>query len=170
MPELDGIEVARALIAETQPCPAIVFVTAHDDRAVDAFEVSAVDYLVKPVLPYRLHTTLARLKNRSSATQVKAMERFLTQETNRAEHRRFSVKVGAKHIVIDPSEILAVTAQDHYALIRLADHPTSQSRPPREVLADHSIDWVEKQLVPDPRFLRVHRSVQNFLIEAHPIS
>src|SRR5947208_13485527 len=61
MPGLDGIGVARALAAQN-PSPAVVFVTAFDQFAVAAFEVEAVDYLMKPVDPYRLQRALDRAR------------------------------------------------------------------------------------------------------------
>src|SRR3954463_11479423 len=61
MPGLDGIGVARAL-AEQDPSPAVVFVTAFDQFAVAAFEVEAVDYLMKPVEPNRLQRALERAR------------------------------------------------------------------------------------------------------------
>src|SRR5690242_11435743 len=61
MPGLDGIGVARAL-AERQPSPAVIFVTAFDQFAVAAFEVEAVDYLMKPVEPARLQRALERAR------------------------------------------------------------------------------------------------------------
>ncbi|MEO6359340.1 MAG: response regulator, partial [Sphingomicrobium sp.] len=62
MPGLDGIGVARALAAQT-PSPAVVFVTAFDQFAVAAFEVEAVDYLMKPVEPVRLQRALDRARS-----------------------------------------------------------------------------------------------------------
>src|SRR5439155_21292166 len=62
MPGLDGIGVARALTAQT-PSPAVVFVTAFDQFAVAAFEVEAVDYLMKPVEPSRLQRALDRARS-----------------------------------------------------------------------------------------------------------
>src|SRR5437868_6391240 len=59
MPGLDGIGVARAL-AERRPSPAVIFITAFDQFAVAAFEVEAVDYLMKPVEPSRLQRALGR--------------------------------------------------------------------------------------------------------------
>src|SRR5258707_10199087 len=61
MPGLDGIGVARAL-AERRPSPAIIFITAFDQFAVAAFEVEAVDYLMKPVEPARLQRALDRAR------------------------------------------------------------------------------------------------------------
>ncbi|HVL30193.1 MAG TPA: response regulator, partial [Sphingomicrobium sp.] len=61
MPGLDGIDVARAL-AERRPSPAVIFVTAFDQFAVAAFEVAAVDYLMKPIEPARLQKALDRAR------------------------------------------------------------------------------------------------------------
>ena len=61
MPGMDGIDVARAL-AERRPSPAVVFVTAFDQFAVAAFEVAAVDYLMKPIEPARLQKALDRAR------------------------------------------------------------------------------------------------------------
>ena len=60
MPGLDGLELARVLTRFAQP-PAVVFVTAHDDRAVDAFDLGAVDYLLKPLRADRLSESLRRV-------------------------------------------------------------------------------------------------------------
>src|SRR5829696_4047821 len=62
MPGLDGIDVARAL-AGRKPSPAVVFITAFDQFAVAAFEVEAVDYLMKPVNPERLERALSRARD-----------------------------------------------------------------------------------------------------------
>ena len=62
MPGLDGIGVARAL-AERRPTPAVIFITAFDHFAVAAFEVEAVDYLMKPVEPARLQRALDRARD-----------------------------------------------------------------------------------------------------------
>src|ERR671921_1484385 len=68
MPGLDGLELARVFKSMAQP-PSVVFVTAHDDRAVDAFDVGAVDYLLKPVRTDRLASPIDRvLGNRALGT------------------------------------------------------------------------------------------------------
>jgi DNA-binding LytR/AlgR family response regulator len=64
MPEVDGVELARVLGRFARP-PAVVFVTAYEDAAVDAFQVRAVDYLLKPVARRRLEEALARVLNRT---------------------------------------------------------------------------------------------------------
>jgi DNA-binding LytR/AlgR family response regulator len=67
MPGLDGLELARVLRRFAQP-PLVVFVTAHDDRAVDAFDLGAVDYLLKPLRAERLAETLRRLTSARDKT------------------------------------------------------------------------------------------------------
>lgn len=66
MPDLSGLEVARALRGDD--APVIVFVTAHDQHAVDAFELAALDYLLKPLGRDRLAGTLQRVRHDSRAT------------------------------------------------------------------------------------------------------
>ena len=61
MPELDGLSVARAL-ARQSDAPAVIFVTAHDNFAVEAFDLDAVDYVLKPVTAERLERAVARAK------------------------------------------------------------------------------------------------------------
>jgi DNA-binding LytR/AlgR family response regulator len=67
MPGMSGLELARAVAALPVP-PPVVFVTDHDDRAVDAYEVGAVDYLLKPLHPDRLDLALRRVQARRTAT------------------------------------------------------------------------------------------------------
>ena len=65
MPGLDGLELAQVLSRYVIP-PSVVFVTAHDDRAVEAFDVGAVDYLLKPLRPERLYASLSRILSRGA--------------------------------------------------------------------------------------------------------
>ena len=76
MPGLSGLEVAAAAV-ETSPRTQVVFVTAYDQYAVDAFERGAVDYLLKPVAPDRLAATVQRLQSRAGGTDVQALAGLL---------------------------------------------------------------------------------------------
>ena len=67
MPGLDGLELANVLSRYVIP-PSVVFVTAHDDRAVEAFDVGAVDYLLKPLRPERLYASLTRILSSRGTT------------------------------------------------------------------------------------------------------
>ena len=145
MPELNGLEVAEALGGEG---PTVVFVTAYSEHALKAFELSALDYLVKPVTPERLSETLEKIRRRkepqSSAHLQKLIERL---EEGRAR-RRMAVKCGAKYRVFEPSQVSAVIAREHYAAILVEG---------QELLADDSLDQLAQRLDP-ARFLRIHRS------------
>jgi two-component system, LytTR family, response regulator len=145
MPELDGLGVAAALGAEG---PAVIFVTAYDEHAVRAFELCAVDYLVKPVRPDRLATALARLRKlRSVAAGVDlgALARKLDAARGT---RRMAVRCGAKFVVFDPSDVYGILSKDHYSAILLDA---------TELYADDSLDQLSKRFDGD-QFLRVHRS------------
>lgn len=76
MPELDGLGVVEAL--RGQPLPVVVLVTAHEDYAVRAFELDAVDYLLKPFSPIRLRTALVRARERLAARSAASLEHALS--------------------------------------------------------------------------------------------
>jgi two-component system LytT family response regulator len=142
MPELDGLSVAEALSDER---PAVIFVTAYDDRALRAFELAAVDYLLKPVVPARLREALDRVRAQAgrAAAQAREVRRTLGDRPD-----KMAVRSGAKYVVFDPKRVAAILAQDHYATV-LVDG--------RELLSDDSLDKLMARLDPSS-FLRVHRS------------
>jgi two-component system LytT family response regulator len=76
MPELSGLEVAEAWGGEG---PSVVFVTAYSEHALKAFELSALDYLVKPVSPERLAETVERVKKRKDSPSSATLQKFLEQ-------------------------------------------------------------------------------------------
>src|SRR6185295_4110457 len=121
MPELDGLGVAAALAAAPQPVPAIIFVTAYDDHALRAFELAAVDYLVKPVQAERLAAALARVTRRGLAHGASAAElsALLAQLQSAQPLRRMAARSGAKFIVFDPARVYGIFARDHYSLLLL---------------------------------------------------
>ncbi len=143
MPGLDGIEVAREL-ASQQPAPAVVFVTAFDQFAVAAFEVAAVDYLMKPVDPERLQRALDRVRD------------YL-------EHRR-----APSGEAVEPSEwIDEFWASDLSGLVRIAARDIDRVSAERDYmrlhvgrrswLIHHSMAALEEGLDPS-LFVRLHRS------------
>ena len=81
MPGLDGLELARVLSQFRSP-PPVVFVTAFDAHAVDAFEINAVDYLLKPVRPERLELAVSKVLNRQSSLT----DHVVTSDANGASH------------------------------------------------------------------------------------
>lgn len=141
MPELDGLAVAAAI---PRPGPAVVFATAFDQHAIRAFELAAVDYLLKPIAKDRLAAALDRARA-SRAPAVDVARAVLA--TLRPRSRKMAVRSGAKYVVFDTDRICAILARDHYSMI-LVDG--------RELLSDDPLDKLMDQLDGE-RFLRVHR-------------
>ena len=144
MPELNGLEVAEAWTGEG---PAVVFVTAYSEHALKAFELSAVDYLVKPVSPERLGETIAKIKKRKGAAPFSRLQDLMTKLEEGRAKRRMAVKCGSKYKVFDPTHVSAVVAKDHYAVL-LVDG--------QELLADDRLEVIAQRLDPK-KFLRIHR-------------
>ncbi|MEO8618213.1 MAG: LytTR family DNA-binding domain-containing protein [Sphingomicrobium sp.] len=145
MPGMDGIEVARAL-ARTRPTPAVIFVTAFDQFAVAAFEVAAVDYLMKPIDPARLAESLDRARQhlRSRDNQVGGAER--DEESPYLEEFWASDRSGLVRIAA--RDIDRITAERDYMRLHVGA---------RSWLIHHSMAALEEQLDPG-RFVRLHRS------------
>jgi two-component system LytT family response regulator len=117
MPEVDGLAVVR--LVHPDRLPVIAFVTAYDDYAVQAFELSAIDYLLKPVDPARLRTTLARTRERLEATEtrVERAERLraaaatVERATPNAPYlRRIPVRRRNVIVILPVEEVLTVRA------------------------------------------------------------
>lgn len=145
MPELNGLEVARTWAGEG---PAVIFVTAYSEHALRAFEVSAMDYLVKPVVPERLVEAIQKVRKRRSAKPTDQLKTLLEKWEKDRVPNRMAVKCGTKYRVFDPAQISAVVARDHYSVILVEG---------QELLADDSLETLAKRLDVD-RFLRIHRS------------
>lgn len=101
MPGLSGIELAEALSGLTRP-PAVVFVTAHSEHAVEAFEVAAVDYLVKPVEIRRLRMAIERLTPAAEAP---------------VRIDRIPVEKGGRKLLLQVADIFHIMAKDDYSYI-----------------------------------------------------
>lgn len=159
MPELNGLEAARAIAPGG---PLIVFVTAHDEHALSAFETAAVDYLVKPVHPARLAKSVDKLRRMMGVggqdDSGDARLRSLLATLQPPAPERLAVRVGQRFEVLSPSEISAVIALNHYAQFIIGD---------REYLSEDSLDRLGERLGTGT-FLRVHRRALinlNFLAE-----
>jgi len=140
MPEMDGLELA----ARYAPLPAIVFVTAHEEHAVRAFEVDAVDFVLKPVRRERLAAALARARARSSAgaPEAKALGRVRTDGVPRVVAHE-----GNTVLVFEASSIDRFTASEKYTVFRVDG---------REHMTEESLVRLEARLA-EHGFLRVHR-------------
>jgi len=149
MPEVDGFDVLEQIGIDQ--APTVVFVTAHSEHALRAFQVHALDYLLKPVSDERLAHALARAKERawirrqggSVQTAIGAMLRERSRQT-----RRILVRDRGRTRVIDVDVIDWVEAADYYAMI----HAAGESHLLRETMNE-----LEERLDP-ARFFRAHRS------------
>ncbi len=152
MPGLSGIEVAK----EIEGICSIVFVTAFDSYAVDAFENEALDYILKPIEEKRLIQTINRLKEKllskdNSPHVGKKIEKIISK-LNQGEKPSFlqliKVKTGVEIIFVPVSEVLFFMAEDKYTTVKTAK---------KELLIKKTIKELETELDPD-QFWRVHRS------------
>lgn len=142
MPDLDGMGVVRALAPEERPY--VAFVTAYDSHAVRAFEVAAVDYLLKPVQPARLRSTLDRVR-----THLEMNEAYgAAASPSRAGLERIPVRRRQEIVLLSVVDLATLTAEgDLIHLTTLAGERFTLSYRLKDLLA---------RLDPD-RFLRVSR-------------
>lgn len=153
MPGRSGIDVAQALLDHDEP-PAIVFVTAHDQFALEAFEVSAMDYLVKPVDRERFDQMLVRVERRmagASGTGRRDELRALIEQLRGGEPypSRFAVRTAKGHYFVRADAIQSATADGNYVAL----HADGRVHLLRETMKSF-----ETKLDP-ARFVRIHRSI-----------
>lgn len=147
MPKLDGFEVLDLLSGALERT-AVIFATAHDEFAVRAFEVHAVDYLLKPYGSERLQEAIARARTRLAAASA-APPRALSDEARKARAlERVLIRDGAQVHVLPLDQIDYVEAQDDYAAFHAGG---------RTYLKEQTLSDLETALDP-ARFVRVHRS------------
>jgi two-component system, LytTR family, response regulator len=163
MPELDGFEVVMSIAAPERL--GIVFVTAFDRYALRAFEVHAIDYLLKPFSRERLRTALVRARDRLARRGRDSRVDALLAE--RREQRRYparvAVRVGDRVLVVRWQDVDWIEAADNYVKLHVGT---------REYLLRETLAALEHQLDPE-RFARIHRSsiVQvDRVAEIHPAS
>jgi two-component system, LytTR family, response regulator len=153
MPKVDGFEVVEAVGVEEMP--AVIFVTAYDEYALRAFEVNAVDYLLKPFEQDRLNQAVARARRaigrQTPPGEVEERLRRLLQEVRGEPKylRRVPVKSARETILIEAERIDWVSSAGHY----LELHVGGETHLIREQLSR-----LEAKLDPE-RFVRIHRSV-----------
>ncbi len=142
MPVMDGVELARHLGKLASP-PAVIFVTAYDQYAVEAFELAAVDYLLKPVRAERLAAALAKAEARRPAAPDDAALAGLAP----GERRHFSVSERGRILLLPVSEVLYLRAELKYVTARTVE---------RDYVLDESLVQLEEEF--SRRFLRLHRN------------
>ncbi|MGC1618104.1 MAG: LytTR family DNA-binding domain-containing protein [Candidatus Acidiferrum sp.] len=164
MPELSGIELLDRLKKRSLPVPSIIFVTAHNQHAITAFENHAVDYVLKPFSDERIHSALDTAAHRTQSDRMSRFIDLLPQLENLlAKSSRIAIKTKGSILFVDPTDVAVVEAQGNYVLLqRLAGSH----------LLRESISIIAQKLEPYG-FIRIHRSVlvnSNFVEEIHPWS
>jgi len=157
MPGLGGFEVARRLLEQGEEAPAIIFVTAYDQHAIAAFDVNAVDYLLKPVDAARLEQGLQRARRRlatertgSAAPLNDQLEQIVKMMAGRQVRRdQVALKAGEKFMLVQADEIIfASLADESINIVTGQVTGTSNYR---------TLDDLQARLDPEI-FWRVHRS------------
>jgi two-component system, LytTR family, response regulator len=160
MPGMSGFDV----LAQLRPRPWIIFITAHDEFAVKAFDEQALDYLLKPVEPERLARAIARITDASAAAAGSATASDAAADTasidarldrllasigqSKPVLRRIPVRRGPRIALVEVSSAAFFRAEDKYTVLYTGD---------AEHVIDRTIDELEQSLDPE-QFLRIHRA------------
>ena len=146
LPGISGLEVAKALPTKTQ----IVFVTAYDEFAVEAFKHAAVDYLVKPVDNARLAETITRLKNRESQNRGVLIELLRNAGLEQSGYLEW-IRAGLRDTteIVSVRDVIYCKAEYKYTSVITRD---------RTLVIRSSIQELEQNLDPN-QFWRIHRAV-----------
>lgn len=144
MPGIDGVDVARQISSESFP---IIFQTAYDKFAIDAFEVSACDYLLKPIAAERLSRALEKASDRILAVQhLKNLSQYCTGQGRPV--RALSVSSSKESRMVHAADVACFVSKNHYTCLTIEGH---------EFTSTLSLDRLEELL--DPQiFMRVHRN------------
>lgn len=143
MPKINGFEMLELIDTP----PPVIFTTAFDEFAIKAFELHAVDYLLKPFSQQRFDKALQRWKA-SHATQQKNIESLVSTTTQPDEHQRIVVKKGANIVIVPVHTVHYIEAFDDYVKVHTKDG---------FYLKKKTMAHYEKSLSP-AQFVRVHRS------------
>ena len=140
MPEMDGLEAARHIAGMADP-PAIIFTTAFDSYAIKAFEVNAIDYLLKPIRVERLLVALGKTRAAPPVSR-QALDAAANQP-----RRHLSVHERGKIILVPVADILYLRAELKYVTVKTVE---------REHLVEESLTHLEEEF--GESFVRIHRN------------
>jgi two-component system response regulator AlgR len=146
MPGMSGIELARHLQQMDRP-PAIIFITAHDQHAVSAFEVNAIDYLLKPVRAVRLAAALRKHAGPARAAGPAPATADALAGIDAGPRQYLSVAERGKVLLVPLAEVLFLKADAKYVSVRTAT---------AEHLIEESLSHLEEEFA--AQFLRIHRN------------
>ena len=140
MPEMDGLEAARHIAGMADP-PAIIFTTAFDSYAIKAFEVNAIDYLLKPIRVERLLVALGKTRAAPPVSR-QALDAAANQP-----RRHLSVHERGKIILVPVADVLYLRAELKYVTVKTVE---------REHLVEESLTHLEEEFADS--FVRIHRN------------
>jgi two-component system LytT family response regulator len=155
MPAMNGFEVIKALHPSVTTL--IIFVTAYDKHALDAFEVNAIDYLLKPFTDERFYKALERGRSQwkkadavNQHEKLNALLQYVQQKSDPAQAyvKKFMITEGGRIIFLPVEEIQWIEAADYYVLLHVAE---------KSHLIRETMNALEEKLHPDV-FVRIHRS------------
>jgi two-component system, LytTR family, response regulator len=151
MPEVSGIELLGRLKENNLPMPSIVFVTAHAEHAITAFENHALDYVLKPFSSERIGEALDIAFRRTAAERAARPASTIPslQKLTERQSARIAIKSKGRILFVDPDDVIAVQAEGNYVLLQ---------RLVGSYLLRESISVMEEKLKPYG-FIRIHRSV-----------
>ena len=145
MPDMDGIEAAQHMLKLEYP-PAVIFCTAYDEHALQAFKVQAVDYLLKPVSREELAAALGRVKS-LTRSRLAALEQEVHADGEPGQRRHISARTHRGIELVPVDDIRYFLADQKYVTVK---HPGG------EVLIDDTLKELEDEF--GARFVRIHRN------------
>ena len=146
MPEVDGFQLLERLPAAGRPL--VVFVSAYSERALEAFDVEAVDYLVKPLSPHRLREAVSRVRAWVAGRSGPSAGPVPDNDADAGYPRRLAVPDGARTRMVAVDDIEVLVAQGNYVELVLPD---------RSLLLRETLTALAERLDPAV-FVRIHRS------------
>lgn len=147
MPGMTGIEMAGHLAQGEAVAPAIIFVTAYDEYALKAFEVHALDYLLKPVRASRLADAIRRAVSLKQNALMQKQPIAGVASTLQSVRRNFSVQERGRLLLVPVTDVLYLKAEAKYVTLRTRE---------REYLIEGALSALEQEFT--TQFIRVHRN------------
>lgn len=151
MPELSGIDLADRLNRREQPTPSIIFVTAHDQHAIAAFENHAMDYVLKPFSIGRINEALnvafRRTENERAIQLLQILPHLETLLPRPSS--KVAIKANGRILLIDPADVVVIRAEGNYVLLEKRSG-SYLLRQPISIVAEKLKSY---------GFIRIHRSV-----------
>ena len=160
MPELSGLDLLRRLRQNEHPLPSVVFVTAHAQYAVAAFEKHAADYVLKPFSTERVNQALEFACRRTASERAARLMEFMPH-LRTPPNSKIGIKSNGRILFVDPHDVVVVQAEGNYVLLQ---------RETGSALLRESISTIAEKLKAYG-FVRIHRSVlvnASFVQEIRP--